>query len=362
MGNIFKTLGLDDLVRTIPGIGGAAADFLGSVNTGQKSGPGSGLGLPFGKTEGRMSNEDYQFNQDLLDSSNPREIKRTNEFNTGVNETNIKNQGDFLKGIAPAQATGYNVYQDATQPQDTQRQIDRIKTTGEQLGMSPWEVTGAPGSAPLPSPSAPQQNPQQRNNNGAEFLSTMTPLAVAKMNNKTALQTAKMQNDTQLKIATQNNETTKFTSNQSTNSGELPKQQQAESAARTVLNQFQQSKTSAETGLINTQSAAAENKMWLDSVATMIAALPTIQTDFGVFKSSEKDGYRNILKMLGTTDVNSLSAALQKTVRSMPKPQFDQLTQDTIKLAGMFTSGAKGALNAASSLEGLMLTIKNMLK
>ena len=100
MGNIFKTLGIDDFFRdNVPFVGGTVANFLAGQGGTQAQGY---LGnLTAGPTAGRISNEDYQFNQDLLDSSNPREIAR---------------QGAFLEGLAPSQAKAYNTYQDTTQP------------------------------------------------------------------------------------------------------------------------------------------------------------------------------------------------------------------------------------------------------
>ena len=156
MGNIFKTLGLDDLVRTITVIGKTAGDFLAGVPMGQKSGPGAGQGsflgdMTTGKTEGRMSNEDYQFNQDLLDSSAPREAKRTNTIADITTPNEIKNRGAFLEGVAPAEANAYNTKQDLTYAADTQRDIARTKAQSEQLGMSPWELKGQSGATPLPS-------------------------------------------------------------------------------------------------------------------------------------------------------------------------------------------------------------------
>lgn len=136
----------------------------------------------------RISNKDYQFYQDLADSGNPREIKR---------------QSNFLEGMAPAQANAYNTYENATYAQDTQRQVDRIKTTGEQLGMSPWEVTGAPGAAPLPSPYQ-QGNAGAGAQSAGQFLQALTPLKIAEMNNQTQLKATEMNNQTAKDINDQN--------------------------------------------------------------------------------------------------------------------------------------------------------------
>lgn len=367
MGNIFKTLGLDDLARSIPVVGKFLGDTLAGVPMGQKSGPGAGqpsfLGdVSVGKTEGRMSNEDYQFNQDLLDSSAPREAQRTNTIADITTPNEIKNRGAFLEGVAGAEANAYNIKQDATFAADTQRGIDRTKAEAAQLGMSPWELKGQSGASPLQGPSGtPQQGPRQQSG-GGEFLSTMTPLAIAKMNNQTSLKQTKMQNETALKQTAMQTQSAQGIANQSTNNGELPKAQTAKTAADTTLSIMQTSKTSADTNLSITQAALAENQMWLNSVTTMLQALPEINLDLGIFKSKEKDGWRGVIQMLGTADKHNLMQALSKTTRSLPKSQFDDLTKDVIKLASMFSSGAKGAMNTVASLDGLFLTVKNMLK
>jgi len=367
MGNIFKTLGLDDLARQfIPGIGGAIADQLNNLPLGQKSGPGANSGnmlnTSMGKTDGRMSNEDYQFNQDLLDSSAPREAARTNTIADITTPNEIKNRSAFLSGVAPAEADAYNIKQDATFGADTQRGIDRTLAEAKQLGMSPWELKGQSGASPLQGPTGSPQQGQRQQSGGGEFLSTMTPLAIAKMNNQTSLKQTKMQNETALKQTEMQTGMSKYLGDQSTNNGELPRHQTAKTAADTTLSIMQTSKTSADTNLSITQAALAENQMWLNSVTTMLQALPEINLDFGVFKSKEKDGWRGVLQMLGTADKQNLMQALSKATKSMPKSQFDDLTKDVIKLAGMFSSGAKGAMNTVASLEGLMLTVKNMLK
>jgi len=335
MGNIFKTLGLDDLARSIPIIGNAAGDFLGGINMGQTSGPGAG-GPNFlsqlGPNKSRISNEDYQHNQNLLNSSNPQEASRQNEF---------------LRMVTPTNADMYNEYQDATQPEDTQRQINNIKSKSEALGMSPWEITGSGGSTPLP---APQSGPQQSKGDGSSFLSALAPLKIAELNNKTALQQTKMQTDTQ-----------KYVADQSTNKGELPKQQTLKAAAETVTEAFRPGNISADTGLKTSQSAVAENSIVLNSIATILSALPTTNIDLGMFKSQSREGYQQVLGMIKGYDQQGLSAAIEKGINAMPPPQFDQFSKDMVKLATMIGSGAKGAMNTVSSLEGLWLTIKNML-
>lgn len=132
-----------------------------------------------GGLKSQVSNRDYQHQQNLLDSGNPREIRR---------------QANFLQGLAPAQGAAYNTIQDATYAQDTQRQTDRIQTMGDQLGMSPWEITGSPGSAPLPSPTGPAPA-----NNNPQYMGALTQMATAANQNKTQLKIAAMNNDTALR-------------------------------------------------------------------------------------------------------------------------------------------------------------------
>src|SRR5690242_9865393 len=79
-----------------------------------------------------------------------RDLQFMNDATNRLWPDEIKRQGQFLQGIAPSQAMAYNDYQDRTYSEDTNRQINRIQQTGDALGMSPWEVTGAPGSSPLP--------------------------------------------------------------------------------------------------------------------------------------------------------------------------------------------------------------------
>ncbi|TWW08256.1 hypothetical protein E3A20_26130, partial [Planctomyces bekefii] len=79
----------------------------------------------------RISNEEFQWNEEMANEHNTNEIGR---------------QSSFLTGMVPAQSSSYNAHQDATYGQDTQRQIDRIKDVSGQLGMSPWELNGGSAS------------------------------------------------------------------------------------------------------------------------------------------------------------------------------------------------------------------------
>lgn len=147
--------------------------LLGGINAaGQAAGGVAAVGNLFGIGKDRPSWRDMQFMMDTSERLSDRDIAL---------------QGKYLEGLAPAQAGAYNTYQDATYAADSQRQIDRIKSTGEQLGMSPWEIMGQGGAAPLPSPSfgGSGQTPAK-----GDYLRELTPLVVTNMNNKTALATA----------------------------------------------------------------------------------------------------------------------------------------------------------------------------
>jgi len=123
----------------------------------------------------RPSWRDMQFMMDANERLAPRDIAL---------------QGQYLEGLAPAQAGAYNTYQDATYGQDTARQTSRIQEMASGLGMSPWEITGSSGAAPLPSPSFGGSN---QGASKQEYMAQLVPLQIAKMNNETALATTAMQ-------------------------------------------------------------------------------------------------------------------------------------------------------------------------
>lgn len=133
-------------------------------------------------------------------------------FREGINRSNL-----FLEGTTPTNAAMYNQYQDATYGKDSQRQADRIKLMGSELGMSPWELTGNSTNT-SPVQSFGEGKPQD-----TQFLSQQMPLKIAEMQARTQLANTFLQTQTQKEINEQN-----------TVGGELPRQQRIESAARTV--------------------------------------------------------------------------------------------------------------------------------
>jgi len=230
-----------------------------------------------GGLKSQTSNRDYQHQQNLLDSGNPREIKR---------------QAAFLEGLAPSQGAAYNTIQDATYAQDTQRQTDRIQTMGSELGMSPWEITGSPGSSPLPSPTGPA--PQ---NNNAQYLSTLAQMQSSVNQNKTALKIAAMNNDTALKTTAMQTGTQEKVANLQTAMGQLP-------LTQADLNKAQRAQSIAQSDLIAQQSVATENRSYLDSVefAAQMAGKTII----------ELPGYRTEIQNLAP-ELTALYTLMQNT-------------------------------------------------
>lgn len=146
---------------------------LGQV--GQAAGGLSAIGNLFGVGKDRPSWRDMQFMMDTSERLAPRDIAL---------------QGQYLEGLAPAQAGAYNTYQSETYGEDTQRQIERIQSTGQALGMSPWEIMGQGGAAPLPSPA---YGGASQGASKGDYMAQLVPLEIAKMNNQTALATTAMQ-------------------------------------------------------------------------------------------------------------------------------------------------------------------------
>jgi len=146
---------------------------LGQV--GQAAGGVAAIGNLFGVGKDRPSWRDMQFMMDTSERLAPRDIAL---------------QGQYLEGLAPAQAGAYNTYQSETYGEDTQRQIDRIQTTGDALGMSPWEIMGQGGAAPLPSPA---YGGASQGASKGDYMAQLVPLEIAKMNNKTALASTALQ-------------------------------------------------------------------------------------------------------------------------------------------------------------------------
>lgn len=296
-------------------------DFLKALSTGaQVGGEIASLAKLFGLGKDRPSWRDMQFMMDTSERLAPRDIAL---------------QGSYLEGLAPHQANAYNEYQGATYGEDTQRQIDRIKTTGDQLGMSPWEIMGQGGAAPLPSPSfgGAGQAPAKQ-----EFMSSIVPLKVAEMNNKAAIAQTAMQTATQERIASQQ-----------TAGGELPKKQALQVAAQTILADQQTRTGMAQEAQAWAQADLAKNSTMLASLETLAKWAGTTEINLPGLKQTSNNAYPALVRMYATlvaeTEASSEPAARSKAlsayVAQMPADQFKQLERD-----------AKRAARAALSLAG----------
>lgn len=283
--------------------------FLETLSTAaQVGGDIASLAKLFGLGKDRPSWRDMQFMMDTSERLAPRDIAL---------------QGQYLEGLAPHQAAAYNEYQGATYGEDTQRQIDRIKSTGEQLGMSPWEIMGQGGAAPLPAPAygGGGQAPQK-----GDYLQSI-PVKIAEMNNKTALAQTAMQTATQERIASQQ-----------TAGGELPKKQVLESAARTILAEqdTMTSKARERESLIS--GSATQNRQWLESIGTLAQWAGTTEINVGgVIKQNANNEYPALVKMyqslVNDDKPTSEQDAINAYVSRLPADQFQRLERDAKRAA-----------------------------
>ena len=263
-----------------------------------------------GGLKSQTSNRDYQHQQNLLDSGNPREIKR---------------QSAFLEGLAPSQGAAYNTIQDATYAQDTQRQTDRIQTMGSELGMSPWEITGSPGSSPLPSPTGPA--PQ---NNNAQYLSSLAQMQASVNQNKTSLKIAAMNNDTALKQTQIQADTQRGIADQATGNGQKP-------LAEIDLTRDQQKAVQAATRLTWTQNEVAENDAALRTIAELAKLAGTYKIQIPGYEASGNNMSRELtalytLMQNRDTRVNETDW-LKNYISKLPKNKFDGLANDAKAVA-----------------------------
>lgn len=302
-------------------------DFLsGLAQAGQAAGAISSIGQLLGMGKDRISNRDYMFYQDLADSGNPREIKR---------------QGDFLTGLAPSQAAAYNKYQDATYNADTMRHASRVQTMADELGMSPWEITGASGAAPLPSPGpAPT-----RNDTSSQFMQNAIPLEVAKINAKTSIANAMIQSETAKDVAATQTASAQHISSQQTASGMLPVEQ-AEKLRAEVIN-------------LGTQNDAATNQIFLSILTTLFNMMPKETVKFGdVYTATQTPGWKNLAEVYARlklppgreTDQEQLARAIQ----SLPTQDYNDIRKLLMGTANDLARGAQGAVDIGKDfLKGL---------
>lgn len=319
---------LKDLLGGSQGLGGSIFNAL--------------LGAATGGFKGRPQWGDMQFMNDATNRLWPDEIRR---------------QGDFLRGLAPSQGAAYNTYQDMTYSQDTARQTDRIQSMSGDLGMSPWELTGSSGAAPLPSPSlgGPSGAP-------ANFMQSLVPLQVASMQNKTALLTAKMQTDTQ-----------KYIADQATNNGAMPKAQtgliatqQEQTAAQAVLTQAQTENTrqgtktgQAQEALLWSQGAATENDMVLKTVSTLAQFLPKTTVNIGPYKNESIQNYKQLgrlaQELMNKGALGRESEITKKFIDGLSSDQWAEMQSDIMRVSKIALDAAGSAVDQGLKAGGKFL-------
>lgn len=279
----------------------------------------------------RISNEEFGWNQQMADMNNTNEIGR---------------QSTFLKGMVPAQAESYNAYQDSTQPQDTQRQIDRIQTTAKGLGMSPWELNGGSGATPLPA----QQfmSGQAKNTQSADPYGMMQ----AALQSRTALKIAAMNNDTSIRNTAMQTGNARYLDSMS------PKAQAGIQNTETET----QLKL-AQKRLAETTDAKTRSEILRGIVSDIKDLLPTYTNNLEFFKENGISGGNTLAAFLMQNSKDLFNAEAQEALdimaRNVPKTKIDT---DITELLGIVKAGAGVAKNAINSASSIGMSVKGFLK
>lgn len=239
-------------------------------------------------------------------------------FREGIARSNL-----FLEGTTPTNAAAYNTYQDATFGADTQRQADRIKTMGKELGMSPWELTGKTNTTPV-------QSFGDQKAADTQFLSQQMPLKIAEMQSRTQLANTFLQAQTQKEINSQN-----------TVGGELPKQQRIESAARTVN--------------ANASSEREWQNITLDMVRTLadIAPKERIKTPF--YDRESIAGGTTLRNFIGKTQDLDGNRPITDAIAGLNTDVTEELMRE---IKGLAKQGLDAAKNAGQGLQDAGNAIK----
>lgn len=309
-------------------------DFLGTLTAGMGQATGAGLmnlitGWATGGFKGRPQWRDLEFMNDAQNRLWPDEIQR---------------QGDFLEGLAPSQAAAYNTQQDATFGQDTQRQIGRVKDMSSALGMSPWEITGAGGANPLPSPSG---GGQQGQSSLPQFLQALIPLEINKQNNATNMSIAKMQNDTAQRGQDVGAETSRYGIDQAQGGGNLAKSQIAQIASTINLQDVQHSNGIRDLDLKQQQEVIG----WMQAV---LQAMPKDTLQLPGYTSTMTPGWQNVMKkfMEGQQRYAGDASSMQRALDALPPDDWNAVKQAIIETAKTGT----GILNEGIGAVGRFLS------
>lgn len=374
---------LDKLMSGIgKGIESFGGNFLSNIGSSLGNAAGSQITNAIFGRQDRISNKDFQFYQDLIDSTIPREIQRnqdmmeamtpwdiwrTNELNRGTLNADVERQNAFttwttdadigrekafLEHIAPAQADAYNVQQDMTYGEDTRRANERVLETSKALGMSPWELKGVtptgPINVPLPDAGARNAAPMSNASGKAEFLSSVAqPLIGA----QTTLQTAQLQAQTSKEIARMNNETQLKIAGQATADGEVPRREAALKGAQEATEIARKVQTEAQTGQINAQTKLTAVQSWSQWLEGIKGIAGTEEVNLGTYKWT-RPANADLIARLGAlqSPAEGFNSAAE-FANNLDDKQFEALAAEMIGLA-RFIGGALGG--AAKGIKGVV--------
>lgn len=277
----------------------------------------------------RISNEEFQWTEDMANMHNDNEITR---------------QGDFLRGMVDPSAQSYNAYQDQTYGADTDRQIGRIQDTAAALKMSPWELNGGSAATPLPSGdflAGKSKNTTDADPSGIQqtMMNNATQRDIAAMNNTTSLANTAMQTgnnqylgELNAGVSRTNTQETNATSRANTESNN------ATSRANVVMQTFngqvpqqqvenlkaQARQVGVETWATQKRTDIAQNQNALDFLKAIANVTPTVQANGPGFTYTAQQGYQNIIREMQShiTNDNSLSGY----IKDLSEPKFSELT------------------------------------
>lgn len=300
-------------------------------------------------SDNRVSQADNTHAQNLLDQNNPREIAR---------------QSSFLTGIAPAQASAYNTYQDATYGQDTARQIERTRALAPveaetdlaymdtvYAGTSPWERLG---SSAAPSLSAPEPSEGPPSSNGAGAHSQFLPLLSTQMQTENAKEIALIQAQNAKDIAEIQTGAQLQAVGIQTDNGNLPRQQSLESASRVLLQGAQTWESEARAGKTQVETEKVRQDMAIGQIATFLSASPKEIIDLGLIKYEHRPGWENLLPLLSVeSNPQTRKSAIEDALKKMPPDQFSGMKRDIIEIAAMVSKGSQTLAHGGKFLSGI---------
>ena len=301
--------------------------FLSGITGGVQSGLSNLLATMIFGNQSRISNEDFEHYQNLLDKANPREFER---------------QSAFLEGVAPAQGNAYNTFQESTYGADTERYKERMDTLFP--GTSPWERLGTSAASPLPSPA-----PKNESKPAGGFLQGLAPLATAEISADTQKQVAKIQQQTAKDVAKIHQGTELQKVGMQTNEGQLPVSQMIRNEAETFL----ANERAVTEGYTQNEKASRSNwyhnDVLLKSAKSFYELLPFEQVDLGLYKLQSRRGWQAVAEWSEDKQSGDTSVSLEGLLSKLPKEETDKLLQDTAKIAGIIGKVGKGSLHTAVS-------------